>query len=167
MAKLDDMLEFLNTLIQSTIDGMVNINRDNLYDIKNGLQNAWEKIYFLQPEQQFQQEELKQKSCHFEPICVQNIETNSHWQQETIQIIEPSTRAYLHAEANILPALPKRIIKHWEEIVHNKHRTDLGYDKDFSFHILEYSKPIKFQSVGFLYGNSPSAFPEPAPLPKQ
>ena len=46
MAKLDDILEFLNTLIQSTIDGMVNINKD-LYDIKNCLQNEQENFDFL------------------------------------------------------------------------------------------------------------------------
>jgi hypothetical protein len=32
----------------------------------------------------------------------------------------------------------------------NKNRHGLGYDKDDNFHILDYSKPIKFVSGGFL-----------------
>ena len=40
MAVIYDVLDLLNTLIQSTIDGMVNINQDNLSNIKNHLQNA-------------------------------------------------------------------------------------------------------------------------------
>ena len=63
-----------------------------------------------------------------------------------------------------MPTLPKPIIKPWEELVHNKHRIGLGYEKDVSFHIPDYLKPIQFQSVGFLHDSSPSAS---APLPQQ
>lgn len=54
-------------------------------------------------------------------------------------------------------ALLKPIIRPWEKIVHNKHKTDLGYDKKVSFHIPNYSKPIQFQSVGFLKESSSSS----------
>lgn len=63
--------------------------------------------------------------------------------------------------------IPKTIIKVWEELVHNKHKTGLGYDKDVSFHISDYSKPIQFHSAGFLHDNSPSAVLDSGPLPQQ
>jgi hypothetical protein len=44
--------------------------------------------------------------------------------------------------------LSKPIIRPWEEIIYNKNRTGLGYDKEVTFHIPDYSKPIKFHSVG-------------------
>jgi len=45
----------------------------------------------------------------------------------------------------------KPIIKPWEELQSNKNRRGLGYDKDeINLHIPDYSKPIKFVSVGFL-----------------
>ena len=46
----------------------------------------------------------------------------------------------------------KHVIRPWEEMTHNKHRTGLGYNSDVSFHIPEFAKPIKFRSVGFLDG---------------
>jgi len=42
--------------------------------------------------------------------------------------------------------LSKPIIRPWEEIIYNKNRTGLGYDKEVTFHIPDYSRPIKFQS---------------------
>jgi len=60
-------------------------------------------------------------------------------------------------------ALPKSIIRPWEELVHNNHRTGLGYDKDVSFHILDYSKLVQFHSVGFLHGDSPSPIRDSTP----
>ena len=45
----------------------------------------------------------------------------------------------------------KPIIKPWEEIQSNINRRGLGYVKDdANLHILDYSKPIKFVSAGFL-----------------
>ena len=71
---------------------------------------------------------------------------------------------YADAEAQVLP--PKPIIRPWEELVHNKHRTGLGYDKELSFHIPDY-KPIKFQSAKFLYDSSHSAVPDLVPQQQQ
>jgi hypothetical protein len=42
------------------------------------------------------------------------------------------------------------IIRPWEEINYNKNRERLGYDKEVTFNILNYSRPMQFQSVGFL-----------------
>ena len=125
----------------------------------------------MQLESQLQQDELQQKSHHSEPVSVQKIEKDSH-QQQVDKVPDDShsvhcTRADLHADAAVQPALLKPIIRPWEELVHNKHRTGLGYDEDVSFHIPYYTKPIKFQSVGFLYDSSPSVVPDSAPLSQQ
>ena len=59
MARFDDVLELLNTLIHSTIGGKVNVSKDTLCDIQTCLHDAQEKIDFLQLESQFQQDELQ------------------------------------------------------------------------------------------------------------
>jgi hypothetical protein len=41
-------------------------------------------------------------------------------------------------------------VKPWEELLFNKNRHGLGYDKGNKFCIPNYSKPIQFVSVGFL-----------------
>ena len=119
----------------STTYDTIKVIKVTLTNIQTCLQFAQEKIDFLQLESQLQQEELQQKICHLELVFVRNTETNSHHQQGTIQIIEPSTRAYLHAGVEIQPLLSKPIIRSWEELFHNMHRTGLGYDKELSFHI--------------------------------
>ena len=50
--------------------------------------------------------------------------------------------------------LSKPIIRPWEEIIYKKNITRLGYDKEVTFHIPDYSRPIKFQSAGFLQESS-------------
>ena len=182
MTRLDNALELLNTLIHSTVDEMVKINKTYLFNIKVCLQNAQENIEFLQLETKLQQEESQQWSHHSEPISVQKIETDSH-KQQNINVANslPNTTTDLHADVKIQSALPKPIIRPWEQLVHNKHRTGLGYDKDLSFHIPDYVKPIKFQSVGLIHDSSPAphdsaptphdssapVVPDSAPLPQQ
>jgi hypothetical protein len=39
------------------------------------------------------------------------------------------------------------------------HKTGIGYEKEVTFHILDYTKPIKFQSVGFIQKGSYSPGP--------
>ena len=70
MDRMDDVLELLNTLIHSSIDGMVKVSKDSLSNIQTCLQNAREKIDFLQLESQLQQEELQQWSHLSEPVSV-------------------------------------------------------------------------------------------------
>ena len=43
-------------------------------------------------------------------------------------------------------------------MTHNKQKTCLGYNNDVSFHILDFAKPIKFWSDGFLDGVVPEKF---------
>ena len=166
MAKINEALVFLNNLIHSNVDDMIKMSKDALCNIQSCLLDAHEKIEFLQLETQLQQDELHQKSHHFEPVSFQKIEKDSH-QQQVSKFAVDSHSAYVHADAAVQPALLKPIIRPWEELVHNKHRTGLGYDKDVSFHILDYTKPIIFQSVEFLYDSSPVAVPDPAPQQKK
>ena len=83
MARLNGVLEFLKTLIQSTIDNMIQISMKNLLDIGTYLKNAHEKIEFLQLESQFQQDELQQifhsKNTHQKPTSdgISKIEVDS------------------------------------------------------------------------------------------
>lgn len=55
------------------------------------------------------------------------------------------------------------IIRPLGDLYSHKHKTSLGYDKEVFFHILDYSKPIKFQSVKFLHDSSPSPIPKFSP----
>ena len=167
MARINNLLELLRALIASTVESTININKDTLSKIHTCLQNEHEKIDFLQLESQFQQEELQQQSHHYELVSVQKIERDPHQQEE--YKVEVGSHSVLisgvdvHADATAQPALLKPIIRPWEEVVHNKHKTGLGYDKDVSFHIPDYTKPIIFQSAKFLYDSSPAAVPDPAP----
>lgn len=46
--------------------------------------------------------------------------------------------------------LSKPIIRSWEKNYNNKHRIGLGYEKEITVHIHDYSKLVQFVSVGFL-----------------
>jgi len=125
-------------------------------------------------ETKLQQEELQQWSHHSEPVSVQKNETESHKQQVNNVNVHSNKAAVVHEDAETQSALPKPIIRPWEKLVHNKHRTGLGYEKDFSFHIPDYVKPIQFQSARFIHDSSPtphdsspSVVPDSAPLPQQ
>ena len=142
MARISEVLEFMKTIIQSTIDDTLQISKGYLSEIQTCLQNAQENIEFLQLETKLQQEELQQWSHHSEHVSVQNIETATHQKQVNNVIVGsylvPNKAEIVHADAETQSAIPKPIIRPWEQFFHNKHRTSLGYDKDFSFHIPDY-----------------------------
>lgn len=73
------------------------------------------------------------------------------------------SKANLHEDAEVPLALPRPIIKLWEEVINKKHWTNLGYEKEVTFHILDYPKPIRFQGVGFLQYHWSSHAPLPHP----
>ena len=58
MARISEVLEFMKTLIQSTVDDTLQINKGSLSRIQTCLQYAQAEIDFLQLESQLQQEEL-------------------------------------------------------------------------------------------------------------
>jgi len=141
------------------------MSKDTLAEMQRCLQHSQAKIEFLQLESQLQQDELQHKRHNSE--LVQNIETKSDQQQVNNVEVDldhvPNEGVDLQKEAEIWHTLPKPIIRPWEALVHNKDKTSVGYDKDVSFHILVYLKPIQFHSVGFLHDNSPLAVPDSAP----
>ena len=146
--RISEVLEFMKTLIQSNVDDTLQISIGSLSEIQTCLQYAQEQIEFLQLESQLQHEELQQWSHHSESVSIQKIETDSHKQRDNIVEVHsnllPNEAAAVHADAEVQFALPKPIIGPWEQLVHNKHRNGLGYDKDMSFHIPDYSKSIQF-----------------------
>ena len=70
MAKINEALVLLNDLIHSNVDDVIKMSKDALCNIQSCLQDAHEKIEFLQLESQLQQEELQRKSHHSEPVSV-------------------------------------------------------------------------------------------------
>ena len=125
MPRITEILEFLKTLIYSSNHETFQISKGSLSEIQTCLQNAQEKIDFLQLESQLQQEELHQNRHHSEPVFVQNIETTTHQQHVNNGTVHSNKAAVVYADAETQSALPKPIIRPWEELVHNKHRTGL------------------------------------------
>ena len=78
MAKINEALELMSNLIHSNVDDVIKMSKDALCNIQICLQDAQEKIEFLQLEYQLQQDELQQKSHHSEPVSIQKIEIDSH-----------------------------------------------------------------------------------------
>lgn len=54
MARINNFLELLSTLMLSIVEDTVKVNKDTLFDIQTCLQNAQENIDFLQLESQLQ-----------------------------------------------------------------------------------------------------------------
>ena len=89
MARITELLELLNTLIQSNIHDTIEIGKGTLSNIQTCLQNEQDKIEFLQLESKLKYE-LQQKIHQFELIFVQNkllveSEVNSHQLQKIIK----------------------------------------------------------------------------------
>ena len=102
-----EVLEFLKTIIQSTTNDTVKIKKSSLADIRICLQNAQEKIDFLQLESQFQQDELQQHKHHDthqqrENNQVSNIEVDSH--------DVPCTREDLHQMQHLSLHFPSPLL---------------------------------------------------------
>ena len=118
MAKINEALELLNNLIHSSVHDMVKMSKNSLCNIQTCLQDAQDKIEFLQLESQLQQDELQQKNHHFELVSIHKIERDFHQQQEYKFVVNshsvPCTRAYLHVDVTVQPALLKPIIRPWE-----------------------------------------------------
>ena len=51
-------------------------------------------------------------------------------------------------DIEVLPILSKPTLKPWEEVTRNKHKTILGYDKEVTIYIHDFSKPIQFKVLG-------------------
>jgi hypothetical protein len=160
MARIDELLELLNTLILSSVDNTITFDIATLTDVRTCLQDSLDKIEFLQLESQLQQEEIQQKNIlHSELVLVQNnslLEEDIDSDQQPVQKELSEPTSYMNGE-EVQPSLSKIIIGPWEEIRHNKHKTCIRYENEVTFHIPNYTKPIQFQSVGLLQEGSRSS----------
>jgi hypothetical protein len=202
-----ELLEFLNTLINTIECNTMILNKATLQSVLTCLQVTEAKVRLLQDQSQLLNNDLidlkdQQLVKCFELIFVQNNPLyndnddvvdafDQHIVKEQLNkttpdvdedeaIFEPSFQEFSfefseenlsmmqqHAvnqlsqmsKKQVENTLSKPIIRPWEEIIYNKNRTGLGYDKEVTFHIPNYSKPIQFQSVGFLQDNSLSHVP--------
>jgi hypothetical protein len=167
-----ELLEFLNTLINTTEDNIVILNKETLQSVLTCLQVMQAKVRLLQSLSQLLNDELinlknQQPMKYSELVFVQNNplynddDDNDDQQSVKENLIEPTSEETSNEDEVVQVqhnqtqnTLSKPIIRPWEEIIYNKNRTGLGYDKEVTFHILDYSRPIKFQSVGFLQEDS-------------
>jgi hypothetical protein len=172
MERSRELLEFLNTLINTTEDNTVILNKTTLQSVLTCLQVTQDKVRLLQAQSQLLNDELinlknQQPMKYSELVFVQNNplynddDDNDDQQSVKENLNEPTSEATSNEDEVVQVqhnqtqnTLSKPIIRPWEEIIYNKNRTGLGYDKEVTFHIPDYSRPIKFQSVGFLQEDS-------------
>jgi len=103
MARIDELLELLNTLILSIVDNTVTIDKATLTNVLTCLQDSQDKIKFLQLESQLQQDEIQQKNQHSKLVLVQNkslfeFENDSYQHPTHDQINDASSEA----DSNVL-----------------------------------------------------------------
>jgi DNA-directed RNA polymerase specialized sigma54-like protein len=118
------------------------LNKENIQSILTCLEVSQAKVELLQTWTQLLHDELKRKNLqHFELVFVQNNpllnvdDDDDDPDQQPMQenISEPTsyTSAYeeevVHKQVQL--SLSKPIIRPWEEIKDNKHRTCIGYEK--------------------------------------
>ena len=70
MAWINELVELLNTLLLSSIDNIVIVDKATLTHIRNCVQEAQGIIEFLQIESQLQHDELQQRKQHYELVPV-------------------------------------------------------------------------------------------------
>ena len=59
------------------------------------------------------------------------------------QISDATLGAHSNEDEEISLALPKPIIKASGDVINNMNKTGIGYKKEVTFHIPNYSKPIQ------------------------
>ena len=140
MARINDLVELVNTLLLSSIDNIDTVDKTTLTHIRNCVQHSQDTTEFLQLESQLQCDELQQNNQHFELVLVQNnvyleFENHSYQRSAHNQISKNISKEISNEnDAHVHLALPKPIIRAWEEIIHNKLRTGLRYNKEVTTH---------------------------------
>lgn len=94
MVLIDEVLEFLNTLIHFATYNTIQISKDSRSEFQTYLQYAQENIEFLHLELQLQRDELQQHKHHFELVFVKNnplfeVEIDTHKFPTSDQMSEP------------------------------------------------------------------------------
>jgi hypothetical protein len=67
----------------------------------------------------------------------------------SFEVTKENIHECLEEHQQVQNDLSKIIVRPWEELQFNKNQHGLGYEKDISFHIPNYSKPIQFVSVSY------------------
>ena len=78
MVQINDLVELLNTLLLSSNDYIVIIDKTTLIDILTCLWDSWDTIEFLYLESQIQHDEIQQNNQHSKPILVKNNQQTAH-----------------------------------------------------------------------------------------
>lgn len=119
------LINIIHSLIISSDEDMVHINKDTLANISRHLQQTHETIEFLQLESQIQRNELQEKHDASESLNHTSKNDSKSFIQTTSSV-----------EVVPVKISSKPIIKPWEEIQNNKNRRGLGYVKnDTNLHI--------------------------------
>jgi hypothetical protein len=198
MERSFELLE-LNTLINTTEDNTVILNKgtlqsmltclqvteakvrllqsqsqllnDELIDLKNQHPVKCSKLVFVQKnplyeDDVFDQQSVKEQLWKTTPYADKDKailgptfqEFSFEFSEENLSMLQQHAVNQLSqiSKQQVENTLSKPIIRPWEEIIWNNNRTGLGYDKEVTFHIPDYSRPIKFQSAGFLQEASTS-----------
>jgi len=151
---------------------MVTTNKKTLWFIQTFFQVSQAKVELLQTQTQLLHLEFERKNLrHFELVFVQNHplfeeeEEDDDLDQQPMKehLCKPTSYTsanedeVVHEQVRL--SLSKPIIRPWEEIRDNKHITCIRYEKEVSFHVPYYTKPVKFQSIGLLQERSYSPTP--------
>jgi hypothetical protein len=151
MARVEELLELLNTLILSSMDNTVTIDKTTLHSIVTCLHVSQAKVGLLQTQNQLLHDALEQKNLrqHSKLVLVQNPIFEDDEDDVVCSDQQPAQQQLNETAPNsstddVQLSLSKPVIRPWEEIRHNKHRTGIRYEKDVTFHIPDYTKPIQF-----------------------
>jgi hypothetical protein len=164
MARVVELLELLNTLILSSVGNTVRIDKTTLQLVVTCLHVSQAKATLLQTQTRLLHDALERKNRqHYELVLVQNnclfkedddVDSDQQPEQQQLNETMPDSSTY-----GVQLFLSKWIIRPWEEIKNNRHKTGIGYGNDVNFHNLDYTKPIQFQSVALQQESSHSSAP--------
>ena len=147
MERIEELFTILRTLINSTTESTIAINKCTLNKVITCLQVTHKKIDMFKHQNKLLSDELsllRHQQCDFNDIKDEN---------EDDQLT-----SYVKHEAQ-LDEVPmsekvadKCIVRPWEELQFKRNRYGLGYvqDADNLFHFPNYSEPVCFVSGGFL-----------------
>ena len=154
MERIEELFTILRTLINSTTESTIAINKCTLSKVITCLQVTHKKIDMFKHQNKLLSDELsllRHQQCDFNDIKDENEEaqlTSNESCKHEDQLDEVPMSGKVPDECG----KEIRIVRPWEELHFKRNRYGLGYEKDGGnlFHIPNYGKPICFASGGFL-----------------
>jgi hypothetical protein len=152
MARIEELFTILRTLINSTTESTIAINKCTLSTVITCLQVTHKKIDMFKHQNKLLSDELsllRHQQCDF------NNQNDIKDENEDIQLTSDES----HKHEDQLDEVPmsekvadKCIVRPWEELRFKRNRYGLGYENDANnlFHFPNYSEPVCFVSGGFL-----------------